>query len=57
MNLYHITNLSQGKHTIKVVIKGEKRPEALAANLYLTNAIVFKTASKKNENYKYSFQK
>ena len=57
MNIYHITNLPQGKHSVKVVIKGEKRPEATAANVYLTNAIVFKTASKKNENYKFSFQK
>ena len=57
MNLYHITNLPQGKHTIKVVVKGEKRPEALAANLYLNKAVVFKTADKKSENYKFSFQK
>jgi hypothetical protein len=57
MNLYHITNLTQGKHTIRVVVKGEKRPEATAANLYLSKAIVFKTADKKNENFKFSFQK
>ena len=57
MDLYHITNLTQGKHTIKVVVKGEKRPEASAAKLYLTKAIVFKTGNKKSENYKFSFQK
>jgi len=57
MNLYHITNLPQGKHTVKIVIKGEKRPEATDANLYLSKAIVFKTADKKNENFKFSFQK
>lgn len=57
MDLYHITNLQQGKHTVKIVVKGEKRPEATAANLYLTKAIVFKTGNKTNENYKFSFQK
>lgn len=57
MDLYHITNLQQGKHTVKIVVKGEKRPEATAANLYLTKAIVFKTGDKTNENYKFAFQK
>lgn len=57
MNLYHITNLKQGNHTVVIVIKGEKRPEATAANLYLTKAIVFKTGDKINENYKFTFQK
>jgi len=57
MNLYHITNLTQGKHIVRVVVKGEKRPEATAANLYLSKAVIFKTADKKNENFKFSFQK
>ena len=57
MDLFHITNLPQGKHTVKIILKGEKRPEAKAANIYLTKAVVFKTADKKNENFKFSFQK
>jgi len=57
MDLYHITNLTPGKHVVKVVVRGEKRPEATAANFYLSKAVVFKTADKKNENYKFSFQK
>lgn len=57
MNLYHITNLPHGKHTVKVVVKAEKRPEATAANFYLSKAVVFRTADKKNENYKFSFQR
>jgi hypothetical protein len=57
MNLYHITNLPQGKHVVSVLVKGEKRPEATAANLYLTKAVVFKTADKVNEIFKFSFQK
>ena len=47
MELYHITNLQQGKHVVKVVVRGEKRPEASAANLYISKAVVFKTADKK----------
>jgi len=57
MNLYHITNLVDGKHTIKAVVKGEKRPESEGANVYISEVLVFKTADKINENYKFSFQK
>ena len=57
MNLYHITNLQEGKHTIKLVVKGEKRAESSVANVYVSEAVVFKTADKINENYKLSFQK
>lgn len=56
MDIYHITGLNDGDHTLKVVVKGEKRPESEGANVYITNAVVFKTADKINENYKYSFQ-
>jgi len=38
MNLFHITNLKQGKHTVKIVVKGEKRSEAKAANVYIAKA-------------------
>jgi len=44
MNLYHITNLPQGKHTIKVLVKGEKRPESEGTNVYISEAVVLKTA-------------
>ena len=57
MNLYHITNLPEGKHTIKLIVKGEKRTESSASNVYVSEAVVFKTADKINENYKFSFQK
>lgn len=57
MDLYHITGLQEGKHTIKLVVKGEKRPEALAANVYINEILVFKTADKISDNYKFSFQK
>jgi hypothetical protein len=57
MNLYHIINLPQGKHTVRLVVKGEKRPESAGTNVYITEAVVFKTADKINENFKFSFQK
>jgi ADP-ribosylglycohydrolase len=57
MDLYHITNLKKGKHTVKVVVRGEKRAEASAATIYISKAIIFKNQDKTNENFKFSFQK
>lgn len=57
MDLYHITNLPQGKHVVQLVGKGEKRPESQGTNVYISEAVVFKTADKTNENFKFSFQK
>jgi len=56
-NLYLITNLPEGKHTIRIVVKGEKRAEAEGMNVYLSEAVVYKTANKNSENFKFSFQK
>jgi len=57
MSIYHITNLPEGKHTIKLVVKGEKRPESEGSRVYVNEAIVFKTGDKISDNYKFSFQK
>ena len=56
MDLYHITNLAEGKHTIRVVVKGEKRPEASAANVYINEILVFKTADKVSETTSFRFR-
>ncbi|MBL7971911.1 MAG: hypothetical protein JNL03_10355 [Prolixibacteraceae bacterium] len=56
MNLYHITDLQEAKHTVRIVVKGEKRPESEGTHVYICNAVVFKTADKINENFKFSFQ-
>jgi len=56
MDIYHVTNLPNRKHTVRLVVKGEKRPESEGTNVYVTEAVVFKTADKINENYKFSFQ-
>ena len=57
MNLYHITGLQEGKHTIKLVVKGEKRPDSAGAIVYICELLVFKTADKISDNYQFSFQK
>ncbi|HEX3009566.1 MAG TPA: hypothetical protein VHO90_18320, partial [Bacteroidales bacterium] len=46
MCLWHAFKLNQGKHTVKVVIKGEKRPESQGTVLYVSKALVFKPAEK-----------
>jgi len=41
---------------VKLVVKGEKRPESEGVRVYISEATVFKTGEKLNENYKFSFQ-
>jgi hypothetical protein len=56
MDIFHVTGLEEGKHTLKLVVKGEKRPESEGTNVYITEAVVFKTADKFSLDYKFSFQ-
>jgi len=56
MNIYHILDLREGKHTVRLVVKGEKHPESQGENVYVAGAIVYKTAKKTNEEFKFSFQ-
>ncbi len=44
-SMWHIMNLQPGEHTVKLVVKGEKRPEAEGTNVYITKAIVFSSDS------------
>jgi hypothetical protein len=57
VDIWHVLQLQPGDHIVKLVVKGEKRPESEATNVYITGANIFNTAPKKNENYKYSFQR
>ena len=50
-------NLQPGIHKVKLVVKGEKRPESSGTRVYITSAVIFKTGSKKSDSYKYSFEK
>ncbi|MDP4276016.1 MAG: ADP-ribosylglycohydrolase family protein [Bacteroidota bacterium] len=40
-SIWHIMNLKPGNHTIKLVVKGEKRPESTGTKIYVTKAFVF----------------
>jgi len=56
-SMWHILNLEPGDHKIRLVVKGEKRPESAGTRVYITSAIIFRTEKKKNESYKFSFEK
>lgn len=55
-SIWHVMHLQPGEHKIKVVVKGEKRPESSGTRVYITSAVVFKTAPKKNESFRFSFE-
>jgi hypothetical protein len=57
VSIWHALKLKPGNHKIRIVVKGEKRPESAGTRVYITSATIFKTAPKKNEFYKYSFEK
>lgn len=56
VSIWHVMNLEPGEHIVKVVLKGEKRPESAGTNVYLTGATIFSTGPKKNINYNFSFE-
>ncbi|MCE5348016.1 MAG: ADP-ribosylglycohydrolase family protein [Bacteroidales bacterium] len=56
-SIWHILNLQPGDHNVRLVVKGEKRPESEGTRVYITSATIFKTAQKKSESYKFSFEK
>ena len=53
---WHILNLQPGDHKVRLVVKGERRPESGGTRVYITSAVIFKTASKKNDTRKFSFE-
>jgi hypothetical protein len=57
VSIWHVLNLKQGAHKVKIIVKGEKRPESAGKRVYITSATIFRTAPKKNESYKFSFEK
>jgi hypothetical protein len=56
VSIWHVFNLAQGDHKVRLVVKGENRPEASGSRVYITTATIFQTAPKKNESFKYSFE-
>lgn len=55
--IWHALNLQPGNHTMKLVVKGEKRPESAGTRVYITSATIFKKEAKKSDNYRFSFEK
>ncbi len=55
-SVWHITNLTPGNHSVRLEVKGEKRPESAGSRVYITSARIFKTEPKKNDNFKFSFE-
>jgi hypothetical protein len=48
-SIWHAMNLKPGDHQVRVVVKGEKRPESEGTRVYLTKAFIFRTAPKKSD--------
>jgi hypothetical protein len=55
-SIWHVMNLKPDNHTVKVVVRGEKRRESSGTRVYITSATIFKTAPKKNEDFRFSFE-
>ncbi len=55
-SIWHVLNLKPGDHKVKLVVRGEKRPESAGTKVYIRSAVIFKTEPKKNEGYKFSFE-
>ena len=56
ITIWHVTGLTDARHKVKLVVKGVKKPESLGAKVYLTRAIVYRTAPKKSNSFKFSFE-
>lgn len=57
ITIWHITGLAEGQHKVKLVVKGEKKPDSLGTKVYITKASIYKTGPKKSTSYKFSFEK
>lgn len=55
ISIFHALNLPQGKHTVKLVVKDKKYPDSEGNNIYITDAVVYKSGNKLSEDYKFSF--
>jgi hypothetical protein len=57
VSIWHVLNLKPGDHKVRIIVKGEKRPESAGTRVYITSSTTFLTAPKKNEAWKFSFEK
>lgn len=44
--IYHIFNLKPGEHEMRIVVKGEKKPESQGSMIGVSDAVVFRTVKK-----------
>jgi hypothetical protein len=56
-SMWHVLNLQPGDHQVRLVVKGEKRPESEGKRVYITKAFIFRTAKKKSDGYKFPFER
>jgi len=56
VSIWHTFQLKPGNHTVKVIVKGEKRPESAGTAVNISGALIFRTAPKKSDNFKFSFE-
>jgi hypothetical protein len=57
ITIWHVTGLTSSTHKVKIVVKGEKKPESLGTNIYITKAIIYQTGKKHSDSSKLSFDK
>lgn len=57
ITIWHALQLTPGKHSIKLVITGNSNKASSHSNIYITEAIIYKTAPKKSSQYKLTFEK
>jgi len=55
-SIWHKFNLPAGTHNVRIEVLGEKRSDSEGSVINLTDALIFKTAPKKNESFRFSFQ-
>jgi hypothetical protein len=54
--IWHALQLEPGDHKLRIVVRGEKRPESEGAKVYITGAKIYRTEAKKNEKHRFSFE-
>ena len=54
--LWHVLNLEPGKHSVRLVVKGEKRDVSEGARVSITGVTIYKTGKKKSDIVKLSFE-
>jgi hypothetical protein len=54
--LWHALGLTPGEHTVRLVVKGDKKPESEGTRIHLRGATVFATGRKNSETHRFSFE-